>query len=191
MKNIALRGFSKLHFFDPQLLLQRLREIEWELAATPTPDRVRHLRTNELKEFRELREAAIFSFFIGERIGAPVGLAPGESQDYDFVASWVAQDQVCYAPVQLKELPPAGISPAASLDNIIASLSRYVSSQELVVAIHLNREIRLDPSTLVIPPLPIAELWLFWATAPDQNSWALCGNLLGSPSITYHSYPAL
>ncbi|MFH7041746.1 hypothetical protein ABT392_05440 [Paucibacter sp. JuS9] len=190
MQSIALRTFGKLEYRDPRPFLVRLRKFELELSASATPERVRNLRTNKLKAERELREAAIFCYLAGQRMGTTVGLAPGEKQDYDFVAAWSAQDQACFAPVQLKELPPEATAPAATLQDIISGLGQYTSSSELVVAIHLNRAISFDPSALAIPPLQIAELWAFGATSPDQNTWALWGDLLRSPTASYHAYPA-
>jgi hypothetical protein len=180
---------SKLKYRDPRSFLVRLRQFELELSASATPKRVRNLRTNRLKPERELREAAIFCYLVGQRMGTTVSLAPGENQDYDFVATWSGEDQMCFAPVQLKELPPEATSPGATLQAIVSGLSQYTSSGELVVAIHLNRAISLTPSTLAVPPLRIAELWAFGATTPDQNTWALWGDLLRSPSVSFHAYP--
>ncbi|MDR7269861.1 hypothetical protein J2X20_002490 [Pelomonas saccharophila] len=190
MQSIALRTFSKLDYRDPRPFLVRLRQFELELSGSATPKRVRNLRTNQLKPERELREAAIFCYLAGQRMGTTVGLAPGEEQDYDFVAAWSALEEACFAPVQLKELPPEATAPAATLQGIISALGQYVSSRELVVAIHLNRTMSFDPSALAIPPLQIAELWAFGATSPDQNTWALWGDLLRSPTVSYHAYPA-
>ena len=190
MTSIALRMFSKLDYRDAQPFLVRLRQFELELSASSAPKRTRNLRTNQLKQERELREAAIFCYLAGQRMGTTVGFAPGEKQDYDFVAAWSAQDQACFAPVQLKELPPEATAPGATLQDIISGLGQYTSSGELVVAIHLNRAIFFDPSALALPSLQIAELWAFGATTPDQNTWALWGDLLRSPTVSYHAYPA-
>lgn len=189
MQSIALRSFSKLEYRDPRPFLVHLRQFELELSASATPERVRNLRTNQLKPARELREAAIFCYLAGQRMGTTVRLAPEEKQDYDFVAAWSAHDQACFAPVQLKELPPEATAPAATLQDIISGLRQY-SSSELVVAIHLNRAISFDPYALAIPSLQIAELWAFGATSPDQNAWALWGDILRSPTVSYHAYPA-
>jgi hypothetical protein len=188
--SIALRTLSKLEYCDPRPFLVRLRRFELEMSASDTPDRIRHLRTNHLKPERELREAAIFCYLAGQRIGSTVGLAPGENQDYDFVAAWSVQGQARFAPVQLKELPPESTAPMASLNDIISGLVQYSSSPELVVAIHVNRITSFNPAALVIPSLQIAELWAFGATTPDQNSWVLWGDLLHAPTASYHSYPA-
>ena len=190
MKSIALRTFSKLEYRDPRPFLVLLRQFELELSASATPERIRNLRTNRLKPERELREAAIFCYLAGQRMGVTVGLAPGEDQDFDFVASWSDQDHSCFAPVQLKELPPETTAPQATLQDIISGLACYASSGELVVAIHLNRAISWDPAALEIPSLPIAELWAFGSTSADQNSWALWGDLLRFPTVSYHAYPA-
>ena len=190
MDSISLRIFSKLEYRDPRPFLVCLRQFELEMSASDTPDLIRHLRTNPLKPERELREAAIFCYLVGQRMGVTVGLAPGEDQDFDFIAAWSTQDQSQFSPVQLKELPPDDTAPDATLQDILSGLGRkYPSSQELVVAIHLNRAITFDLTTLVVPPLPIAELWVFGATAADQNSWALWGDLLHSPSVSYYAYP--
>ncbi|MGB4064421.1 MAG: hypothetical protein WBK19_11415 [Azonexus sp.] len=189
VNSIALRTFSNLEYRDPRPFLVRLRQLEFEVANSASHKRIRNLRTNRLKAERELREAAIFCYLAGQRIGITVGLAPGEGQDFDVVAAWLTQDGGHFAPVQLKELPPKDTAPEASLQRIISDLAKYTSSPELVVAIHLNRAFRFDLSTLTIPNLPIAELWAFGATAPDQSTWALWGNLLNSPSVSYHTYP--
>jgi hypothetical protein len=190
MQSIVLRTFGKLKYRDPRPFLVRLRKFGVALSASATAKRIGNLRTNQLKPDRELREAAIFCYLVGQRIGTKVGLAPGEEQDYDFVAAWTDQNQTCYAPVQLKELPPEATAPGATLQGIISDLGQYTSSGELVVAIHLNREITFNTSALPIPPLGIAELWAFGATTQDQNTWALWGDLLRSPTVSYHAYPA-
>jgi hypothetical protein len=190
VNSIALRTLSKLEYRDPRPFLVRLRQFEVELSASATPDRIRNLRTNRLKPERELREAAIFCYLVAQRMGVTVGLAPGEGEDFDFVAAWSIEDRTHFAPVQLKELPPDTTAPAATLQEIVMGLGlKYPKSRELIVAIHLNRAITFDPSKLVVPPLPVADLWAFGATGEDQNSWALWGDLLRSPTISHHAYP--
>ena len=127
---------------------------------------------------------------MGQRIGRPVYLARGESQDYDFVASWVVGDKQHLAPVQLKEVVPQELNPNASLEATIAALSKYVDSEELTVAIHLNRQIRFEPSTVSVPSLNIAALWVFASLTPEQSQWGLWGNFLEQPAGTRFEYPA-
>ena len=124
-------------------------------------------------------------------VAANVVLAPGESQDYDFMASWEQGGTRKFAPVQIKELVPAHSNAAATVEQLFTGLAKYVDSQELVVAIHINREFHFDPRAIGIPSLPIAELWAFGASSPDQNNWVLWGDLLQSGEGTAHVYPAV
>jgi hypothetical protein len=170
--------------------LARLRTLDVQVASSDLPEKVKQLRTNELKSMRELREAAIFCYGMGKRIGRTVYLAPGESQDYDCVASWVVGNEQHFAPVQLKEVVPTALNPSASLPAVVASLAKYVDSKHLTVAIHLNQQTHFDPATLVAPPLSIAALWVFAAVTPNQAAWGLWGNFLETPSGTRFEYPA-
>lgn len=191
MDSITLRSFGRLQYSDPLPILVRLREIERGLATSDTPARIRNLRTNHLKRSREMREAAIFCHLVGQRLGFTVRFALAEDQDFDFVAAWSTQEHSHFAPVQLKELPPESTGSNATFQSIVAALAaHYPASKELVVAIHLNRRMTIDFAALEIPSMSIAELWAFGATAADQNSWGLWGDLLASPSFSTHAYPA-
>src|SRR5687768_10028634 len=119
MDRAWLRWAQKLDYRDPAPYLVKLRELEPHVATSDLPDRVKQLRTNELKPWRELREAALFCYGMGKRIGQPVYLAKGESQDYDFVASWVVADEQHFAPVQLKEVVPVKLNAQASLQAVV------------------------------------------------------------------------
>jgi hypothetical protein len=190
MDRAWLRSTRKLDFRDPAPFLVNLRQLELEMADSNTPERIKNLRTNSLKEWRELREAALFCYGMSQRIGQTVYVGRGESQDYDFVASWVANDEQHLAPVQLKEVVPIGLNPKASLQATIDALTKYVDSEDLTVAIHLNQQTRFEPSELSIPPLRIAALWVFASIAPDQSLWGLWGNFLETPEGSHYEYPA-
>ncbi|KUZ14711.1 hypothetical protein WS50_16355 [Burkholderia territorii] len=190
MDRAWLRYAQKLEYQDPAPLLRRLRKVELEIAKSAIPEKIRKLRTNDLKEYRELREAAIFCYGMSQRIGQTVYVGRGESQDYDFVASWVVDDKQHLAPVQLKEVVPADLNPKSSVQATVDALKKYVDSEQLTVAIHLNRQISFDPGRLVIPTLNIAALWVFASLAPDQSVWALWGNFMETFSGTRYEYPA-
>ena len=181
---------NKLEFKDPAPFLKALRSLEPRVANSQLPDRVKSLRANGLKEWRELREAAIFCHGMGQRIGQTVYLARGESQDYDFVASWVAGGIRQLAPVQLKEVVPSDLNAVASLASTIDSLSKYVDSEELTVVIHLNQQLRFEPQSVVVPPLRIAALWVFASLTEDESEWGLWGNFLEEPEGVRFAYPA-
>ena len=170
---------SKLQFINPEPLLKDLHTLDMRLGRSSLPRKVRTLRTNQLKRSREAREAALFCYGIGQRMGRPVYLAQDESQDYDFVGRWIdGSGGRHYAPVQLKEVVPADLNPAASIAAAIRSLTKYADSGELTVAIHLNRAAQFNPDELHIPPLRIAALWVFASISADKSVWGLWGNLL-------------
>ena len=189
MDSINLRRLGSLTYKDPKPFLLELRKLELELASKELSKKVRALRTNSLNEYRQLREAALFCYFMGQRIGTTIYLAKDESQDYDFVTKWSDGDYTSYSPVQLKEIPPADINSNIDLDEIISNLKKYTDSKNLVVAIHLNRQLRFEPKELAIPSLNIAELWIFGAVSPDQNKWGLWGDFLQSPVGIQFEYP--
>ena len=189
MDQSRVRAFARLKFRNPRPFLVRLREVEVEVAKSNLSPKVRHLRTNPLKSWREMREAALFCYGMGQRIGQTVFLARSESQDYDFVASWVVDGVQHFAPVQLKEVVPTGLNPTASLQKTIATCSKYVDSKDLIVAIHLNQRCRFEPCNLLIPMLRIASLWIFGAISKDQSEWGLWGNFLEEAEDTRFAYP--
>ena len=112
---------------------------------------------------------------MSQRIDRRIYLCPEESQDYDFVASYVVDEKPYLFPVQLKEVVPDSLNATSSVQEIIRSLSKYVDSKDLTVAIYLNRQVDFDPKNLVVPPLRIGALWVFGAISPDQSVWGLWG----------------
>jgi hypothetical protein len=190
MRGDRLRIFAALEYGDPRGFLVKLRELEPEIASSGLDIKVRALRTNQLKPWRELREGALFAHFMSERIGAPVRIARGEAQDYDFVVTWESAGVRKYAPVQIKEVVPPFLNPNAQLSAVIESLKKYTDSADLTVAIHLNTNIKFDLRDLDVPKLSIASLWVFGAIAPRAARWGLWGDLLGARMGTEHDYPA-
>jgi hypothetical protein len=189
MDRSSLNEASKLVYRDPVVALRELREIEIQFATADIAPEVRHLRTNELKKVREYRQAALFCHGMASRIGQPVRFAPVESSDYDFIATWNSDNNQHFAPVQLKELVPESLNPAATVQNLVNKLSKY-SSETLTVAVFVNRNGRFSPRELQIPPLRIAALWFLFTVAPNQSEWRLLGNFMEEPDATNFSYPA-
>jgi hypothetical protein len=189
MDRSRLRAIQRSEFRDPKRFLVEIRKLESRVVASDLSAKAKQLRTNSLKEWREIREAALFCLGMGQRIGHPVFLSRGESQDYDFIATWVAEETQHFAPVQLKEVVPADINAAASIEGVIRSLTKYVDSEDLTVAIYLNQQVRFDPRTVVVPRLPIAALWVFGSISPDQSEWGLWGNFLEEPEGSRFAYP--
>jgi hypothetical protein len=189
MSRERARALQRLEFRDPRTFLIQLREIEERVVKSDLSPKAKALRTNELKSWKELREGALFCYGIGQRIRQTVYLARSEAQDYDFVASWVVEVTQHLAPVQLKEVVPAELNTAASVQQCVDALSKYVDSEDLTVAIYLNRPVHFDPEQLVVPRLKIAALWVFGAISPDKKNWGLWGNFLEVPEGTAFDYP--
>ena len=185
-----MRLAQKLEFRDPASFLVSLRQLEVEVAASDLPKKIKSLRTNTLNEWRELRDAALFCHGMGQRIGQTVYVGRSEAQDYDFVASWVVGDEQHLAPVQLKEVVPTELNSKASLQATVDALAKYVDSDDLTVAIHLNQQARFEPSEVVVPPLRIASLWVFGSTSADQTEWGLWGNFLETQEGSRYAYPS-
>jgi hypothetical protein len=179
-----------LKYYDPRHVLVQLRKTELAIARrTDLPDAVKHLRTQELKDLRELREACLFCYGWSQIDGQSVDVAHAEAQDYDAVASWQSDDHLHFAPIQIKEVVPQHLNRKTSVQAIVNKLSRYVDSEDLTVVIHLNRSTPFSPADLVLPPLKIAALWVFGALNAEQNRWAIWGNFLETPRWGEFSYP--
>ena len=190
MNRLWLRAAEKLTFVDPTPYLVQLRHVEIESALSDAQPKVKALRTNSLKAAREQREAAVFCHGMGERLGHKVYFAAKEDQDYDFIASWIVGEERHFAAVQLKEVVPVETNPQASIEAIVAGLTKYTYSDGLTVAIHLNQEGRFEPTLLQVPKLRIGSLWVFGSAAPDHARWNLWGNFTESdPYGTQFSYP--
>ncbi len=159
------------------------------MAASELTQKAKQLRTHSLDEWRETREAALFCYGMGQRTDQPVFLSRVESQDYDFVATWSVDETQHFTPVQLKEVVPSELNPTASIESVVRSLAKYVDSQDLTVAIHLNQRVYFDPQTLIVPPLPITGLWIFGSISIDQSEWGLWRDFLGQPEGSRFVYP--
>jgi hypothetical protein len=196
MKNVRLRQFEKLAYGDPRGFLAALRKVEWAVAASSSPERIKTLRTQRLRPEREMRDAAIFCVGLSERIGSEVRFSPYEDQDFDFVATWFDGDGVTtYKPVQLKEVTPHRLNAGATIQAVVDGLTRYADSADVIVAIKINRLGRFDPAELKLPAnLRIGQLWIFASLSADQSEFGLWGDFLSktdAPLGTRFSYPLL
>ncbi|MGE0271690.1 MAG: hypothetical protein AB7M05_15355 [Alphaproteobacteria bacterium] len=185
-----LNSINRAKRIDPAKALVRLRAIECGLLDVDIPSNVRALRTNALRHDREIRDACLFSYGMSCRIGQTVWVYPREESDFDFVAAWEVPPTRHFAMVQLKEVVPHKLNPLATLQAVIDRLSKYPVSRDLTVAIKVNREGPFDPTTITVPQLNIASLWVFGSASADQSKWFLCGNFLETPEISLFSYPS-
>jgi hypothetical protein len=185
-----LRVFESLRYGNPKGFLIALRELERRVTASELSAREKSLRTNELKPWRELRDAALFCHFMAERYDTDVLIAKTEASDYDSVATWERNEDRVYSPIQLKEVVPAELNPNTDVQEIINGLAKYAPAPDLTAAIHLNRAGLFDPRALVIPKLPVRSLWVFGALNVEATRWALVGDLMGELTVSEHHYPA-
>jgi hypothetical protein len=113
---ILARKLARLQFKDGKNILTELRLLEQQDGIAALPERVRNLRTNDLKPWREARSAAMFCYLMGQALGEPIYLAAVEDEDFDFVALQQVDDANHFKLCQLKELVPAHLNPQATLN---------------------------------------------------------------------------
>lgn len=188
MTSMRIKQWEKLAWKDPSSLAGKSIAALRSVANTNTPDEVKALRGSTQKWSREMVDAAVFSHGVSQALSLPsLEMTMLEESDYDFVVRWVGKNEVCYAPVQLKDLPPveyAGSNPR-SLNESLQGLAKYATSSDLIVAYKLSR---IDPAELreiKVPKLNIASLWLFAEVSPDCGRWILYGDMLKSPQLDH------
>jgi len=187
---IQLREWSRLDFLDPEPLLVEFRRIQNQFADADISPEVANLRTNPQKEDREVRQAALFSFGMGCRLGVKVGFAPLEASDYDFVTMWESDSTTHFCPVQLKELVPDSYNSETSVVRLLEKIrKKYPTSNNTVVAIYLNRIGVFVPDSIAIPELNVGGLYFFGSMSDDQSRWTLIGDLLGERHDIWFDYP--
>ncbi|MBI5560658.1 MAG: hypothetical protein HY883_05230 [Deltaproteobacteria bacterium] len=184
-----INEWSKLRFVDPAKVLPQFRKIQLQVDESTLKDKVRNLRTQKLKQHREGWEAAIFCFGMSKMKSVPVYVAPYEASDYDAVAMRVEGNTQYFTPIQIKEVVPEDLNPGTDINKEIAKLRRYQVSNDTTVVIHVNRNVQLHLSSVKVPSLNIASLWLMGSSRPDQSKWFLAGNLLNKPQILEFDYP--
>ncbi len=189
MDRALLNQLNRQSRIDPEQALIKLRVIQHVLALSDAEQKIKDLRTRGLKREREIRQACLFCYGMSCRIGQKVWVYPVEDSDYDCVASWEVDSTRHFAPIQLKEVVPAHLNHEADLQAIIDGLTKYPVSADLTVAIYVNQNGRFEPSSIKLPNLSIAALWVFGTLAPDQSEWFLCGNFLETPEMISFSYP--
>ena len=185
-----IAAWRKLKYQNPEDTLRRLRELQRLVARSDLPESVKNLRQRELRKFHESRQAALFAFGMGKKLGVTVYFTLREDADYDAVCLWRTDDAVeHYAPVQLKELPPASTNPQASLEEQLRKLTKYADSADLQVVIYLNRTVHIDFTTLEIPVVNVGGIWLVGGVSRGQRRWVLIGDLKTSAEATHFDHP--
>ena len=191
LSGITERKLKVLKWVDPKPVLINLRQLEHRLPED-LDEKVRRLRTNQLKEWREARYAALFAYGIGQSVlEKPTLVAKVEDLDFDFVMRWGDEGADYFYPVQLKELPPEDLNPNIALEEILGKLNKYSGAEDLSVVVIINRRTRFKYRPWDSAPRPkIRELWYFGCISQDQSKWFLYGNVLASaPRYREFNYP--
>lgn len=186
-------GWKQLSYQDPEKVLRNYRELQRSGVLEGLPNNVKRLRTRELRPALEMRQAALFCYGMGQREGKKVLFSMVEERDHDFVAFYQDGDTQRYAPVQLKELVPPETNPGGavpSLQDEMNKLNKYADAADLVIAMHISRNIVLDPAEFARPKGKLGALWLFGATDLTQRTWMLMGNLMqDNPGVFHFIHP--
>ncbi len=187
---LRMNEWESLKFSDPSKILPELQKIRVLVASSSLDERGKDLRTTLLTPHRQAWEAAIFCYGMSILLETKVFVSPYEAADYDAVALWAEGDAKKFVPIQIKEVVPESLNSKTDLNQEIAKLAqRYPVSKDIVVVIHVNRNGRLDLSSIVVPKLNLGELWLIGASTPDQTKWFMAGDLLNNPKIFEFDYP--
>ena len=187
----APREWQTLSYIEPKRALISLREIAQTLPLSDLGYHTASLWTHGLRPFGEGRQAALFCYGMSQAMSRRVDFAMVEVQDYDAVARFTDNHgALVFTPIQLKEWVPDFLNPSATLQNELDKLDKYIDSEDLVVAVHMNRTTTIHLPELIIPRGRIGELWLYGAADSTQTRWMFIGDLLSDkPQYFEFSYP--
>jgi hypothetical protein len=179
---ITGRKWQALPWRDPRRDLVNLGRAQADFLERGISVTHDDLRQHGLKPHLERKQGALFAHFVSHAIlKAPIAYAMVEEEDYDCVLKWKIDQRNRYARVQLKEIVPPHINPNATIESELAKLRKYPTSNQTIVAVHINQEGPLVWSSIAKPTTSVAEIWLYSALTPDQSLWFLYGDLLDRP----------
>lgn len=178
-----MREWGRLKYYDPFIILTHLGRLNNLAIESSLPKNVKTLRRNNLKGYREGRDAALFCLGMSKVQGTTVFFARFEAQDYDFVTLCQNGDEIIYTPVQLKEVVPESLNPNSTVNATLAKLAKYSGSNRTVVALRVNREIHLELDNIQFPNMRLGGIWLYGAATLDQQKWFIYGNLMNEPQL--------
>jgi len=164
MDAIYQRQLARLDFVDPEeLLRENMPLVEGILQK---PETVQHLSRREKNAILEKHQAGYLPLLMkrnSERQGVEVKVAFKEAADFDCVLRAVDPAKgTAYKPIQLKHLPSEEVSPDATLQRLIDGFkAKYRDPENLVVAIWINRNIKLIFEELDFTGLTVEQLWFF------------------------------
>jgi hypothetical protein len=167
-----------------------MHEIESIVSKSTLSYRERSLRTHKLREWKDRRIAALFAYGMSQRMpGYWFDFAGVERSDYDAVIRYYNEEVCIFTPIQIKELVPEDINEDSTVEAIVEGLTKYSNSPDLVVVIHLNRQMRIRPHPISSKKINIGGLYFLGGVAPTKRQWLLMGDLLHSAEISQFEYP--
>lgn len=186
---IQIREWDRLKYYEPSIVLTELSTLDHLAAESSLPKNVKTLRRNDLKKYREGRDAALFCLGMSKVKGITVFFACLEAQGFDFVTRWQNGNETVYTPVQLKEVVPKSLNPNSNVNSTLAKLSKYSDLNRTILALRINRDIHLELNNIQVPAMPLGGIWLFGTAAQDQQKWFIYGDLLNTPFLWEYEYP--
>jgi hypothetical protein len=177
--------WAKLRYSNPTKMLIGLDELFASVGLKKYKNATDVLRNRRVRHISEDQRCAIFLHGAGQALGKKILFAPFENSDYDYVGAFEHNGTILRFPIQLKQLVPDRLNSSTDLQAEITKLKKYSGLADLVVAIHINRTMRLKPQELDVSGLKVKEIWLFGQLGQNSATWLLFGNLLASISNAY------
>ncbi len=168
MDPILQRRLSKLEFQSPDLILgEILPDVAIILEKSAAGKTLRQRKKNDTLETYQAAFLGFMTRHMAKSLGkvtiAVTGHSPGmQDEEFDCVIKAELGGDAVYRCVQLKQLPPIEVAPEIDLQGMINRFKKsFVFSPDLIVAIWINRDMRLEFETLDFSELQIGQLWLF------------------------------
>lgn len=165
MDPILCRRLASLTYGDPETLVNAIQPNIQILLQNPAL--AKEIKPQDRKVCLEKYQAAFLAFIMQQSMKsvAKISVAFHETDDFDCVLrAQIHNGETIYKPVQLKQLPSHELNRSADVQTQIDKLQKYASSPALVVALWINRDIKLNLSTLNFSNLTIEQLWFFGDT---------------------------
>ncbi len=179
--------WSNLSYLDPAAELMEARRRDRLRTPAEIQGRRAFFRKREGRAEKQRLEACLFAFGWSCATGLPASVAMHELSDYDCVlrrGTEAGGEE--HVPVQLKELPPTRVDPDLDFGAMFRKLGKYVDSEDLVVALYVNRRIsKCDLDSLLVSKPRLRELWILGATSPAERQggqeWSIVGSVTRPP----------
>jgi hypothetical protein len=172
------RRWLKLSFKDPLPYLTQMQGMLNKSGVFKFSNWKEILRNRKLRNIWEDRRCAIFCYGLSKTTDSKIFFSNFESSDYDYVLAIEHSNNKWFVPLQMKQLVSTEVNSSTNIQQEINKLKKYTTSQDLVVAIHINRVVEFGIEDLDLSGLNIRELWFFGHFPSDKYKWRIIGNAL-------------